>query len=93
MPRRADPPAVLRPRGGDRVPRLPAARQRRRLEDAVGPLLPGRVVVEQDQGVRDRLAQLDITPDYAPGSALKTRLETEIKNWTRFVDAKGIRPE
>jgi hypothetical protein len=36
---------------------------------------------------------LDITPDFAPGSALRTRLETEIKNWTRFIDAKGIRPE
>jgi hypothetical protein len=24
---------------------------------------------------------------------LKTRLENEIKNWTRFIDAKGIKPE
>jgi hypothetical protein len=46
-----------------------------------------------NRGVRDRLAQLDITPDFAPGSALRTRLEAEIRNWTRFVDAKGIRPE
>ena len=49
--------------------------------------------VMSNQGVRDRLAQLDITPDFAPGPALRTRLETEIKNWTRFIDAKGIRPE
>lgn len=49
--------------------------------------------VMSNQGVRDRLAQLDITPDFAPGPALKTRLEAEIKNWTRFIDAKGIRPE
>jgi hypothetical protein len=46
-----------------------------------------------NQGVRGRLAQLDITPDFAPGAVLRTRLETEIKNWTRFIDAKGIRPE
>jgi tripartite-type tricarboxylate transporter receptor subunit TctC len=49
--------------------------------------------VMSNQGVRQRLAQLDISPDFAPGSALRTRLETEIKNWTRFIDAKGIRPE
>jgi tripartite-type tricarboxylate transporter receptor subunit TctC len=49
--------------------------------------------VMSNQGVRDRLAQLDITPDYAPGSALRTRLEAEIKNWTTFIEAKGIRPE
>jgi hypothetical protein len=36
---------------------------------------------------------LDITPDFAPGSVLRARLEAEIKNWTRFIDAKGIRPE
>jgi tripartite-type tricarboxylate transporter receptor subunit TctC len=49
--------------------------------------------VMSNQGVRDRLAQLDVTPDFAPGAVLRTRLETEIKNWTRFIDAKGIRPE
>jgi len=49
--------------------------------------------VLSNQGVRDRLAQLDITPDFAPGSALRTRLAAEIKNWTTFIDAKGIRPE
>jgi tripartite-type tricarboxylate transporter receptor subunit TctC len=49
--------------------------------------------VMSNQGVRERLAQLDITPDFAPGPVLRTRLESEIKNWTRFIDAKGIRPE
>ena len=28
-----------------------------------------------------------------PAPALRTRLETEIKNWTRFIEEKGIRPE
>src|SRR5262245_33963550 len=43
--------------------------------------------------VRERLAKLDITPDVIPGAALHAKLETEIKNWTRFIDAKGIKAE
>jgi tripartite-type tricarboxylate transporter receptor subunit TctC len=43
--------------------------------------------------VRERLANLDIEPAYAPGDALKTKLENEIANWTKFIDAHGIKPE
>jgi tripartite-type tricarboxylate transporter receptor subunit TctC len=43
--------------------------------------------------VRARLAKLDIEPDYAPGPALRTKLENEIRNWTAFIDAKGIKAE
>jgi tripartite-type tricarboxylate transporter receptor subunit TctC len=43
--------------------------------------------------VRERLAKLDIEPAYAPGSALKGKLENEIANWTRFIDQHGIKPE
>jgi len=43
--------------------------------------------------VRERLAKLDITPDFAPGPALRTKLDNEITNWTRFIDAHGIKPE
>jgi tripartite-type tricarboxylate transporter receptor subunit TctC len=43
--------------------------------------------------VRERLAKLDIEPAYAPGSALRTKLENEIANWTKFIDAHGIKPE
>jgi tripartite-type tricarboxylate transporter receptor subunit TctC len=46
-----------------------------------------------DARVRDRLAKLDIEPDYAPGPALKVKLENEIANWTRFIDEHGIKPE
>jgi tripartite-type tricarboxylate transporter receptor subunit TctC len=46
-----------------------------------------------DPRVRDRLAKLDIEPDYAPGPALKVKLENEIANWTRFIDEHGIKPE
>ena len=64
------------------------------LPDAVkAQLEKALAAVMSNQGVRDRLAQLDITPDYAPGSALRTRLAAEIKNWTTFIEAKGIRPE
>ena len=43
--------------------------------------------------LRDRLAALDITPDVIAASALHAKLESEIKNWTRFIDAKGIKAE
>jgi tripartite-type tricarboxylate transporter receptor subunit TctC len=43
--------------------------------------------------VRERLANLDIEPAYAGGVALKTKLENEIANWTKFIDAHGIKPE
>jgi len=43
--------------------------------------------------VRARLAKLDITPDFAPGTALRVKLENEIVNWTRFIDAHGIKAE
>ena len=49
--------------------------------------------VMADARLRERLAKLDITPDFAPAPALRSKLESEIKNWTRFIDAKGIKPE
>jgi tripartite-type tricarboxylate transporter receptor subunit TctC len=46
-----------------------------------------------DPKVRERLAKLDITPDVLSGPAMHAKLESEIKNWTRFIDAKGIKAE
>jgi tripartite-type tricarboxylate transporter receptor subunit TctC len=46
-----------------------------------------------DPKVRERLAKLDITPDAISGPAMHKKLEGEIKNWTRFIDAKGIKAE
>jgi tripartite-type tricarboxylate transporter receptor subunit TctC len=43
--------------------------------------------------VRERLAKLDITPDFAPGTVMRMRLENEIANWTRFIDAHAIKPQ
>ncbi len=32
-------------------------------------------------------------PDVVAGPALQVKLESEIRNWTRFIDAKGIKAE
>jgi tripartite-type tricarboxylate transporter receptor subunit TctC len=49
--------------------------------------------VMSDPRVRERLAKLDITPGFAPAPVLRTKLENEIRNWTKFIDSHGIRPE
>jgi tripartite-type tricarboxylate transporter receptor subunit TctC len=49
--------------------------------------------VMDDPAVRERLAKLDITPDVISGPAMHAKLQSEIKNWTRFIDAKGIMAE
>ena len=49
--------------------------------------------VMKDPPMRERLAKLDITPDVIPAAALHNKLQNEIKNWTRFIDAKGIKAE
>ena len=43
--------------------------------------------------VRERLAKVDTDPSFAPGPALRVKLENEIKNWSKFIDAKGIKVE
>ncbi len=64
------------------------------LPDAVKAKLERAIsAVMSDPRVRERLANLDITPDFAPGPVLRTKLENEIQNWTKFIDAKGIKPE
>jgi len=49
--------------------------------------------VTADARVRERMAKLDITAGFAPAAVLRTKLENEIRNWTKFIDAKGIKPE
>jgi tripartite-type tricarboxylate transporter receptor subunit TctC len=46
-----------------------------------------------NNAARERLAKLDITPDVIDGTAMHAKLDREIKNWTRFIDAKGIKAE
>lgn len=43
--------------------------------------------------VRARLQKVDTDPSFAPGPALKIKLENEINNWSKFIDAKGIKVE
>jgi hypothetical protein len=49
--------------------------------------------VMADPHVRERLANLDITAQFAPAPVLRIRFESEIRNWTKFIDEKGIKPE
>lgn len=43
--------------------------------------------------VRERLMRVDTDPSFAPGAALKVKLDNEIRNWSKFIDAKGIKIE
>jgi tripartite-type tricarboxylate transporter receptor subunit TctC len=43
--------------------------------------------------VRERLAALDVTVDFRPGPALQAQLQSEIKNWSSFIEAKGIKSQ
>ena len=64
------------------------------MPDAVKAKLDGALkTVLADQALRGRLANLDITPEFSSAPALRSRLETEIRSWTKFVDDKGIKPE
>jgi tripartite-type tricarboxylate transporter receptor subunit TctC len=49
--------------------------------------------VMKNPAVQARLAKVDTTTSFAKGPALKAKLENEIKNWTAFIDAKGIKPQ
>ncbi len=49
--------------------------------------------VMSDPKVRERLAKLDIEPAYAGADVLERKLQSEIANWTKFIDAKGIKAE
>jgi tripartite-type tricarboxylate transporter receptor subunit TctC len=70
---------IFGPKG---IPEAPKAK----LERAVA-------AVMDDPKVRERLARLDITPEFAPGPALQAKLSSEIRNWSAFVEAKHIKPE
>jgi tripartite-type tricarboxylate transporter receptor subunit TctC len=46
-----------------------------------------------DAEVRKRLEGLVVSPAYAPASDLKSKLETEITNWSAFIQEAGIKVE
>jgi tripartite-type tricarboxylate transporter receptor subunit TctC len=41
--------------------------------------------------VRERLLKVGNEPSFGTGAALKVKLENEINNWSKFIDAKGIK--
>jgi tripartite-type tricarboxylate transporter receptor subunit TctC len=43
--------------------------------------------------MRERLATLDVTADFRTGPALQAQLQSEIKNWSSFIEAKGIKAQ
>jgi tripartite-type tricarboxylate transporter receptor subunit TctC len=45
------------------------------------------------QQLRERLARIDIEPTFAPAPVLRAKLAHEIANWTKFIDAHGIKAE
>ncbi|MEW6453155.1 MAG: tripartite tricarboxylate transporter substrate binding protein [Pseudomonadota bacterium] len=49
--------------------------------------------IMNDPRTQERLLKLDITPDVIPATELHAKLESEIKNWTKFIDAKNIKAE
>jgi tripartite-type tricarboxylate transporter receptor subunit TctC len=44
-----------------------------------------------DPDLKSKLAALDITPEYAPGADLHKRVVTDLKNWSTFIEAKGLK--
>jgi tripartite-type tricarboxylate transporter receptor subunit TctC len=64
------------------------------MPDAVKARLSQAVTkVMTDPKIAERLGKLDITTDVIAGPAMHAKLVSEIKNWTRFIDAKGIKAE
>jgi tripartite-type tricarboxylate transporter receptor subunit TctC len=49
--------------------------------------------VMANPAVRERLAKLAIEPNYEPADVLKAKLEREIQNWAKFIDAHHIKAE
>ena len=47
----------------------------------------------ENPAVRERLIKVGTEPSFAPGPALRTKHEREIANWSKFIDAKGIKVE
>jgi tripartite-type tricarboxylate transporter receptor subunit TctC len=47
--------------------------------------------VMADPKIRERLAKADTESSFAPAAALSAKLANEVKNWSAFIDAKGIK--
>jgi tripartite-type tricarboxylate transporter receptor subunit TctC len=49
--------------------------------------------VVTSQAARERMARVDTTLEFLPAAKLAAKTENEIKNWTAFIEAKGLRPK
>ncbi len=47
--------------------------------------------VTANAAVRERMAKLSITPDFVAAPAMQKKLAAEIRNWTAFIEARGIK--
>ncbi len=45
----------------------------------------------QEPELKKRLESLDITPEFAPGADLQKLVVRDIKNWTAFIQSKGLK--
>ena len=69
------------------VPALPElGYQFAKLENALQATMANPAVLE-------RLMKVGNYPSFGTGAALKVKLENEINNWSKFIDAKGIKVE
>ena len=58
---------------------------RAKLEKAV------RTTPGESRGCANAWPSSTSRPDFAPGAAMRVKLENEITNWTKFIDAHGIK--
>jgi tripartite-type tricarboxylate transporter receptor subunit TctC len=60
-------------------------------QDVIEKLQKGIHASLDDPELKSKLGALDITPEFASGPDLQKRVVTDIKNWTDFIEAKGLK--
>jgi len=60
-------------------------------QDVIDKLQKAARAALDDPELKVKLAVLDVTPEYAAGADLHTRVVSDIKNWTAFIQAAGLK--
>ena len=60
-------------------------------QDVIGKLQKAIQASLDDPELKGKLSALDITPEYASGSDLHKRVIVDIRNWSDFIEAKGLK--
>jgi len=60
-------------------------------DDVTARLQKAVYVSLQNPELNDRLKALDITADYRAGTELHARVVSDIKNWSAFIESKGLK--